>query len=157
MKRNALWLLAAVLAIGLIAAGCGDDDDDGDEGGDAPTKEEFIAEADQICSDGDAEIEAAAEETFGQSDQPPTAAEQEQFAADEVIPNIQEQVDGIDELTPPEGDEDQVQAIVDAAREGLEAGKEDPSLFLGNEDPLAEASQLARDYGLTACGEGEGG
>jgi hypothetical protein len=154
MKRKALWLLVLALATGLVAAGCGDDDDDGD-GGDAPTKEEFIAEADQICSDGDAEIEAAAEETFGESDQPPTAAEQEQFAADEVIPNIQEQVDGIDELTPPEGDEDQIQAIVDSAQEDLDAGAEDPSLFTeqgGGEEPLAEASRLAQEYGMKACG-----
>ena len=154
MKRNALWLLVLALAMSLIAAGCGDDDDDGDGGGDAPTKEEFIAEADQVCSDGDAEIEAAAEETFGQSNQPPTPAEQEQFASEQVIPNIEEQVDGVDELTPPEGDEDEIQAIVDAANEGLDAGRDDPSLFTeqAGEDPLAEASRLAQDYGLKVCG-----
>jgi hypothetical protein len=154
MTRKALWLLVLALATGLIAAGCGDDDDDGDDGGDAPTKTEFIAEADQICSDGDAEIEAAAEETFGQSDQPPAPAEQERFASETVIPNIEEQVNGVDELTPPEGDEDQIQALVDAAREGIERGKEDPSLFLeqGGEDPLAEASRIAQEYGFKACG-----
>jgi hypothetical protein len=153
MKRKALWLLVLALATGLVAAGCGDDDDDGEGGGDAPTKEEFIAEADQICSDGDAELEAAAEETFGQSDQPPSAAEQEQFAAESVIPNIQDQVDRIDELTPPEGDEDEIQAIVDAAQEDLDAGSEDPSLFTGQGgEPLAEASRLAQEYGLQACG-----
>lgn len=152
--KKALWMLVLVLATGLIAAGCGDDDDDGDDGGDAPTKEEFIAEADQICSDGDAEIEAAAEETFGQSDRPPTPEEQEAFASETVIPNIEEQVNGVDELTPPEGDEDEIQAIVDAANEGLDAGRDDPSVFTeqGGEDPLAEASGLAQDYGLKACG-----
>lgn len=155
--KKALWLLALALALatGLIAAGCGDDDDDGGDGGEALTKQEFITEADQICSDGNAEIEAAAEQTFGQSDQPPSATEQEQFAADTVIPNIQSQVDQIGDLAPPEGDEDQIQAILDAAREGLDAGEEEPSLFTeqGGQDPLAEASRLARDYGLTVCGE----
>ena len=42
---KALWLTILMLATGLIAAGCGDDDDDG---GDAPTKEEFIVQANQI-------------------------------------------------------------------------------------------------------------
>jgi len=156
--KKALWLLVLALATGLIAAGCGDDDDDdggngGGNGGEALTKQEFITQADQICSEGNAEIEAGAEDTFGGSDQPPSPAEEEQFATDTVIPSIQSQVDQIGELASPEGDEDQVQAILDAAQEGLDAGNDDPSLFAGeNQDPLAEATRLAKQYGLKVCG-----
>jgi hypothetical protein len=157
--KKAVWLLALALAMGLIAAGCGDDDgDDGDGnggGGEALTKQEFITQADQICSEEDAKLDAAAEDVFGGSNQPPSAAEQEQFAADTVIPNVRSQIDQIDELEPPEGDEDQIQAIVDSAREDLDAGEQDPSLFTdqGGEEPLAEASRLAQQYGMKVCGE----
>lgn len=153
--KKALWLLVLALATGLIAAGCGDDDsDDGGgtgDGGEPLTKQEFITEADKICSEGDAEIETGADQTFS-GDQPPTPEVQEQFATDTVIPNVQSQVDQLGELAPPEGDEDQIQALLDAAQEGIDAGKDDPSLFTGEGDPLAEASQLAKDYGLTVCG-----
>lgn len=153
--KKALWLLVIAFAAGLIAAGCGDDDDDGGDEGEAPTKQEFIAQADRICSESDARIESAAEERFGQSNQEPSAAEQEQFVTETVIPEIEGQIDGVDGLTPPEGDEDEIQAIVDAGNEGIDAGKEDPSLFQqegGGEDPLAEASRLAQEYGLKVCG-----
>ena len=154
--KKALWLLILALATGLIAAGCGDDDDDGGngggDGGEALTKQEFITQADRICSEGNAEIEGDAEDAFGDSDQPPSQAEQEQFATDSVIPNVQNQVDRIGELEPPEGDEDQIQAILDAANEGLDAGRDDPSAFAGQGDPLAEATQLAKQYGMKVCG-----
>ena len=113
---KALWLTILMLATGLIAAGCGDDDDDG---GDAPTKEEFIVQANQICSDSDVAFSDAFLKTFGQPDQPRSAVKEEQFATEVAIPNLEKQFDRIDELTPPEGDEDQIQQIVDSAREGI--------------------------------------
>ena len=53
-------VVLAVVAMALVAAGCGGDDDD-----DAPTKEEFITQADDICTEGDQVIEEQAAEVFG--------------------------------------------------------------------------------------------
>jgi hypothetical protein len=71
----------------LVAAGCGGDDDDDTTaattgetavaGGEPPSKEEFIAEADAICKQGDREINQAGRETFGEEQ--PSQEEQEQF------------------------------------------------------------------------------
>ena len=48
----------------------------------------------------------------------------------------------------------QVEAIVEAAEEGIEKGEEDPtSLTVESGGPFAKANRLAREYGLTACGE----
>jgi hypothetical protein len=166
-------LLALALAAGLIAAGCGDDDDDtttssttttteagatGATGatGEPLTKEEFIVEADAVCKAGDQKIDAGAQETFGGGGNP-GKAEQEAFVVEVVIPSIQEQVDGIAALTPPEGDEDEVAAIVDAAQAAVDQIEEDPSALTGGgsgPDPFAEANKLAKEYGLEVCGQG---
>ena len=59
-----------MLALGLIAAGCGDDDDESsDTGTDAVTaaaltKEEYLAQGNQICKQGNAETDAAAQQVF---------------------------------------------------------------------------------------------
>ena len=158
-------LLALALATGLIAAGCGDDDDDttttttsstttagatGATGatGEPLSKEEFIAEADAICKAGTKEIQSAGEDFFPEGGSP-GQAEEETFTTDVVVPNIQGQVDAIRALTPPEGDEEAVTAILDAAQEAIDELEDDPS---GQNNPFAEADQLAQDYGLEVCG-----
>ncbi len=164
-------LLALALATGLIAAGCGDDDDDtaattspptttagatGATGatGEPLSKDEFITEADAICKAGDKKIDAAAQETFSGGGQP-SQAEQEQFVTEDVVPNIQEQIDGLRALTPPEGDEDEVSAILDSAQDAIDQTESDPgALTEGGDDPFSEANQLAEEYGLEVCGQG---
>jgi len=166
--------LALALAAGLIAAGCGDDDDEttttttssatttagatGATGatGEPLSKEEFIAEADAICKAGDREIDSQAQEFFPEGGSPGTA-EEEAFVTEVLVPGVQEELDGIGALTPPEGDEDEVAAILDAAQEAIDQLEEDPSALTGagsGPDPFAEANQLATDYGLKVCGQG---
>jgi len=152
--RKALWLLVLALATGLIAAGCGDDDDDGgDEGGEALTEQEFITQADQICSDGDAEIEAEEQQFFGQGE--PTQAEIERYATDVFVPGVQSQIDGIRGLEPPEEIEGEVTEFLDTAQTALDGVEEDPSAFgdQQGEDPFAEATQMASDLGLRVCAQ----
>lgn len=169
MSLRITALLALALATGLIAAGCGDDDDEtttsptttttagatGATGatGEPLSKEEFIAQADAICKAGDKEIDAAGEEFFSEGGSP-GQAEEETFITETVIPNVQGQVDGIAALAPPEGDEDEVQAIVDAAQQAIDDVEADPSVLGTQGDPFAEANQLAQDYGLKVCGQG---
>jgi hypothetical protein len=71
-----------------------------------------------------------------------------------VIPSIQQQVDAIDDLPAPAGDEQKVQAIVNAAGSALDKVKQDPSLITaqGQSDPFAQADKLTNSYGLTQCG-----
>jgi hypothetical protein len=168
MPKVSVGLLAAVLAAGLIAAGCGGDDDEdttaattteagatgatGAAGGEPLSKSEFVEQADRICRQGDQEIQQAAQE-LGPGR--PSDQEVEQFATETVVPNIQEQIDGIRQLTPPKGDEEEVNAIVDAAQEGVDMLEADPSLLLQGPDAggaFAEANRLAQQYGLEACG-----
>jgi hypothetical protein len=147
MNRKTIWLLAAVMAMGLIAAGCDDDDD----GGDALTKEEFVAQGNAICEKGNAEINAAADEAF--SGKQPNPAAEEAFVTDTLVPSVQGQIDDIRDLGIPEGDEDTVNGFLDKAELILQDLKEDPA-SIDDGDPFAPVNQELADYGLTTCAEG---
>jgi hypothetical protein len=149
-------LLALICALALaVAVGCGDDDEESTTEA-TPTKEEFIAEADQICAEGDEEIGQAEQEAFGQGR--PTQQEQEDFLTETVLPSIQDQIDGIRGLTPPEGDEQEIAEFLDSAQSALDEIDENPELILQGEegtptDPFAETARLGEQYGFQVCAQ----
>jgi hypothetical protein len=74
-----------------------------------------------------------------------------------VIPSVEDQIDQVTALTPPEGEEETFEEFSDQAASDLEEVKSDPSVLLergGGEDPFAETNQLARELGLQVCGQG---
>ena len=157
MKSRLTWIAALTLALGLIAAGCGGDDDDGNGDAtdaepavEAPSKAEYIAQADQICRESNQEIEQAIE------DAPATEAPPEEFITETMVPLFEQEFEQLRALTPPAGDEETVDRIYSAAEEGVAQIKEDASNFqqTGEAAGLQEASGLAEDYGFKVCGQG---
>ena len=157
MKRNALLLVAGALAFGLIAAGCGGNDDESSSTGTessttALTKAEFLQKGNAICKAGNQEINQA----FNQIQGNPTQAQAEQIVTDSIVPSVQGQIDDIRALGAPAGDEDQVNQILDDAQAANDKTKADPSLAIQeNSDPFAKANQEATAYGLTECGSSD--
>jgi hypothetical protein len=148
MPRTVL-LPVLILLLSPLAVGCGGDDK---EDASAPqaeplSKTEFLAQADEICANGNAEISAAAEEITGE----PSDEEIAMFAEEVLVPNTQKQHDEIAKLGAPEGDEETVREMLDALQEGIDVVADDPSTLLSKDDPLAEASDLAEAYGLVEC------
>lgn len=160
-------LLIVSLAAALITAGCGDDDEEtttttteatatGATGATGAGGSEFVQQADQICREGNKEINTEAQDFFGGSQQEPPPAEQEKFATDVLVPNIEQQIEDVSALTPPEGEEDLFDEFIDQARSDLDEAKSDPSLLLGQtgDDPFAETNELATELGLKVCSQG---
>ena len=147
MKRHLYVIAATALAAGLIAAGCGDDDD---ESGDSSlSKDEFIVQANDICTEGTTELNEAAAETFGAGAADP--AEEEEFVTETVVPNIQGQIDDIRELVP-EDEADEVNGILDEAELRSRTSRR---IRRGSEgDPFAEVNGDLTEYGLSACASG---
>ena len=151
--------LVAILTVGLVAAGCGSSSSSTSTTA-ALTKSQFLKQGNAICNKGNQQINKVAHQTFTKKkypNGPPPKSVQTKFATDTVIPSVQSQIDGIKALGAPAGDEAQVKAIVDSAQSALDKAKADPTIMLQNNpknDPFAKSNQLAKSYGLTACGGG---
>ncbi len=156
MKLKLTWVVVFALAGGLIAAGCGGDDNNDSSSTDngattaveAITKSAFITEADQICKESNDQIDTEGRK-LGNS---PTKSELESFVSNTLVPGIQQQLDQIRALGAPAGDEDQVNALLDAAQADLDELEADPGLLSSNDEVFADANKLANDYGLKVCG-----
>ena len=133
-----------LLATGLLAAGCGDDDE--------LTKSQFIKQADAICKKGNKRIDAVAKDTFSSNKQP-SKAQLTKFASDTLIPDIQRQVDDVRDLDEPSADEDQVNAFLDSAQAELDKGEKDP-LYMTSDKSFSKTNQLGKQYGFKVCASG---
>jgi hypothetical protein len=149
-------VIAALAAgVALVAAGCGDEEESTATGasGAPSSRAEFIAEADAICRRYLNELDRAAAEAFrGRT----SAKEIERYISDEFAPATEDELAEIRALTPPAGDEEEVDAILDAAENAVDAVGDNPSLF-STGSPFAKANRLASEYGLRVCGQGDGG
>src|SRR5437870_516698 len=116
MKLKVL-ALAALLAVGAIAAGCGSSNDNTTSTS-SLTKAEFIAKADAICAAGNQATNQAGQQQFGHNK--PTQAQIQQFATNTIVPNVEKQVSEIKALGAPAGDEAQVNAVTAAAQADIE-------------------------------------
>jgi hypothetical protein len=150
MKRNPLWLLGPVLAVALIAAGCGGGGGDDSTSTSNLAKPAWIAKADAICQQGNQEIEQAANEQFGKQAQKPTDEQIQQFTTETAVPSVQSQIDQIRDLGAPSGDEDQVNEILDTVQADIDKAKSATTL---PDDPFADGNALATQYGLKVCGQ----
>jgi len=165
LKRRSRPLALATAVVSLVVAGCGGDDEpatavEGASGATGPTAaaiplDDWIDQADTICGEEGAVIDAAAAETFTQGEQPDEAA-LDQFAAETVIPGLQAQYDAISALPPPEGEEEAAAELLDSLQAAIDEVEQDPSGLSGaaGSETFAEANTLATQLGLRECGEG---
>ena len=110
--RSAVFGAVALIAAVLVA-GCGDD------GGstDSEAKADFIAQADQICADAGQKINAeTVKRQNGREGQ--TGRFVIDLYKEVTIPTLDDAFAQIGKLTPPPGDEEQVQEILAQRRDG---------------------------------------
>ena len=146
-------LAAGVVLAALAGCGGGDEPDDFSPVVSEPlSKVEFLREADRICYSSEARIEAAADElVLGREE--PDPAEVERIAISLVVPALETEVRAIRALGAPEGDEQEVEAILAATERGIRQIEADPrGLLDGIPVPLTRAQRLAEAYGSQQCG-----
>ena len=123
--------VASILCLAVAAlAACGGDDEE------RLTRDEFVEQANDICEKGNGEIEDEAEQRFGDLEENPPADEAEEFLDDVLIPNVEQQLDDLRELEPPENLEDDVEEVLDDADAALEEASELEGSEVFEEDPF---------------------
>lgn len=171
-------LLAAAVAVAALAAGCGGDDngngtaaegesagatagagEDAGSGG-APSslsKAQLIKRADAACGEQQEGLLEAmtefAEESKGEGNSGANPAVE--LVTEVLLPRAEAQTDALAELGAPAGDEQELEAILEARRQAaadLETGEGIESLAAFR-SRFAKANRLAGAYGLGACSE----
>lgn len=146
---------AALIATALVAAGCGS------SGGEDRTKADYLADANTICEEIDADRSRVAEARFSELKGRPTVDQLQGFYG-EFAPLFAEHVDRFVALEPPDDDQeaDKVEAINDAFQheaEVLEQAADDKDvtaeLIRTDEAELhREGDALREEFGITAHG-----
>ena len=144
----------AVVAVAAVAAGCGGGDDE-----EALSKAEFVTQGNKICTDFNTAVDKDAGKAFAglesASDVTPDVARK---FFDAALPKFDDAVADLDALGAPEGDEDTVQAIIDAGKsdsKAIEDVKDDDAAitkFVTQGSATPDFDKKAEDYGLTECG-----
>lgn len=158
--RKRYALLAAVVVLATLVAGCGGGSDStgGTESTSSLTKAEFLKQGNAICAKGNEAIEEGFEKFVKENNikqnQRPTKAQLTAVSEEVLIPNVQTEIEEIRALGLPSEGGEEADKVLKAAEKGLEEGEEDPTV-LANETSgtFAEANKLAREFGLTKCGE----
>ncbi len=161
MSKRLIAMLAAAMAIAAIAAGCGSSDDSSGttDVTVAVTKTELIKQGDTICKQGNEEIEQGFEKYAKENNIPdgkePSDEQGVEIVETVIVPNLKTQSELIRGIGAPEGDEEQIEAMLDSLDTAIEKAEEDPeSLFNEDTDPFGDANQKAQAYGFSECGEG---
>jgi hypothetical protein len=160
---RALALLLTLIAMGVLAVGCGDDSssgssDDGTVETSSLSKTEFVKQANAICAESNEDLftrlGAYLNKNASSSKTP------EEVAADAmrqaVLPGVEQQIEEIRELGAPSGDEEQIEAFLVAQEGSVESLKQQRSVSLNTDVSSAfkRAGQLAQRYGIQECNYG---
>jgi hypothetical protein len=165
-------LLAGLVVMAVVAAGCGDDSVE------AVSKDDYIAQANAICATTNDVVDAEFEEFWATAfadlpdgsetaEEPQTVFEAMDAIFDDAItPSVEEQIAELRALGAPEGDAETLAALYDDLQIALEdynsslddavAGDADAMESVGSgsaEGVFDDVDRRARDYGLTVCGE----
>jgi hypothetical protein len=162
MRSKAWIFVVGLVALGLLTAGCGGgDDDNGDEGadgGEALTEEEYVAQANEICGQGQEEADEISARLQEQAqDDPDQFDDAVAQAKDELLPVLRDTFNRLGELRPPEElrePHDRLNAAADEAIDGLE---EDPNAFEADPEQVETITSAVQELGITECADTAGG
>lgn len=182
MRRKLAISLGAIALLAFLLAGCGGDDDSTSSGGTGATgatgaadaeattesesassdsteeassdKARFIKEADKICEEADRKQLAALKKEAEKLKKNRSKAEERKLVLNAGLPAIREQVDELEELDPPSGEEEEVEALIAAMDKAVREIEENPDvLSKPGASPAPEVNRTSADYGFEACAD----
>jgi hypothetical protein len=152
-------LLIFVLALGVIASGCGGGADK-DESSNASatiadssiTKAEFVKQANAICKKGKTKLLSAVLSYQKKHLNEPSVNVVPNAAREVIKPELEAQVDEIRSLGAPRGDADEIEKLFTSLLSGVdEIIAKKPPTFSEAERMLQPGGDSARRYGINQC------
>jgi hypothetical protein len=141
-------MLAGLVAVGMLAAGCGSGD------GDRLTKAEFIKQADAMCKrvlkDAQTEYFAALRQSVQAGKEGPGGGEGRD-PNDILVDYYRTKTARLADLSPPGADEARIQAMLDALDAAIKEGEKDPTIFAAGTAALKKERRIAKEYGIKEC------
>jgi hypothetical protein len=150
MRKLTAMLVSIAIPFALVA--CGGDDDEG------KSKEDYVKEANAVCTKSSAEVEQIAANAFEDPEDPQPEEAQAYLA--ELVPVLRQQQLDLEKIEKPKDDEDEIEDILKAADTGITALAEGSknkdealAVVVAGDETFAEANKLATAYGLDKCAE----
>jgi hypothetical protein len=115
------------------------------------TKAQYIGKGEAICAEVPKRYnqKLSAFEKELKKGQKPTKSEENLNAA---VPPLYEAIEEFEQLSPPKGEEQKTEAIIDALESAAKGLEEKPESELsGPKSPFAEFQKLTKAYGLEFC------
>lgn len=134
-----------------VMAGCGGDDESS-----SLSKAEFTKEADAICARQEEKKNKdliAAYKKYGEEGRKGKKA-QADFILEAALPPIAQMTEELADLGAPSGEEDKVEAMVQALEEEIQNIEDDPiGTATGKVGDFDKANKLAKELNLKACSQ----
>lgn len=146
-SKKTIAALALAAAFGVLT-GCSDDKKDSSSDSSSLSKADFLTQGNALCATFNAEMDAA-DDSISSDDEAVV------FVSETLAPGLRALLRSIEDLGYPEGDGEQIQAMIDDTDDVLDQIEADPAAFVQSPvDPFAAINARLRDYGLTTCGQG---
>lgn len=135
----------------------GESSSGGEESRVAPTsesKQEFVAKATGLCKKQQKAMQANAGKFFKKARKSSSVqANQDRFVKQVLAPGFEAEVEALRKLGAPEGEEEQVEAVLAAIELAIEEARRDPPSYFEGAAVFKEASRVPAAYGVPVCGE----
>jgi hypothetical protein len=138
-------LIVAAAAIAALV-GCGSGG-----GEEQLTKAQFVKRGNAICAKAEQERGKIISEIVEKSRPNADVQAQQEKVIHEALPTYEAATEQIDDLEAPSGDEEKVDALVEAMEEAAERAMADPHTAIISNVPFRKANELAEGYGLKTC------
>ncbi len=146
MRTHKGGTIALAVVAALAAGACGSDEP-------SLTKAQYIERGNVICAETSQRIEDAALAEFTEAGVQASADQVSEFAVNVVAPAVQTEVERLSELRPPEIDQERIEDLLQAGRDGVDTVRQDPSILLSSADNgFGRYQELTTAYGLERCG-----
>ncbi len=142
---------------GEEAGEAGESTSGGEESTLAPTsesKQEFVVKATSLCKKQQKSMRAGVLDFLksAKDSKASVQASQRRFVEEVLAPGFEAEAEGLRNLGAPEGEEEQVEAVIAAIELAIEEARRDPSAYFGGAPVFKEASRVPAAYGIPACG-----